>query len=52
MGNIIEKMRDHVPESFLGNCVFLATFVAITALDQGPAIEAIIFFSERSVRHL
>ena len=34
MGNIIEKMRDHVPESFLGNCVFLATFVAITALDM------------------
>ena len=41
MGDIIEKMRDHMPESFLRKYVLLAASLAVFARYDGSAIQAI-----------
>ena len=38
MGNIIHKMRYQVPEAFFWLNIFLATNLAKTALNNGPAV--------------
>ena len=43
-------MREHVPESFLGNYVFLAAYMTVFSLYDGAAIEAVFLFTLRYVR--
>ena len=50
MGNVVKKMGDHMPEGFLGDNILLAANVTITAVDDGAAVQAVIFFSQRNVR--
>ena len=50
MGDIIRKMRHHVPETFLGNYVFLAAYMTVFSLYDGAAIEAVFLFTLRYVR--
>ena len=45
MGNIIKEMGNHVPESFFWNYIFLAAMLAVTPLDNGATIQAILLFS-------
>ena len=45
MRDIIKEMGDHVPESFFGYHVFLAAMLAIAALNDRTAVQAILFFS-------
>ena len=45
MGDIIKKMREHMPESFLRHNVFLPAIVAIRPLNQGAAVQAVFLFS-------
>ena len=49
MRDVIKEMRDHVPERFLGNHVFLATNMAVTAMNKGAAIQAVVLFSQWNV---
>ena len=52
MGNIIKKMSNHVPESFLGYYILLATLMTIMTLYNGAAVQAVFFFPFGYVRHL
>lgn len=45
MSYIIEEMRDHMPEGFLGHNVLLAANLAISSLYNSTAIQAILFGS-------
>ena len=52
MGDIIKKMSEHVPESFLWLGILLSTCLAISPLYRSAAIQAISFFPQRGVTHL
>ena len=52
MGDIIKKMSEHVPESFLWLRVFLSAYMAITPQDRSTAIQTIRFFPQGGVTHL
>lgn len=52
MGDIIEKMSEHVPESFLWLDILLSTNLAITSQYSSAAIQTISFFPQRGVTHL
>ena len=45
MGDIIKKMLHHVPEGLMGNHIFLAAFLAVFALDNAAAVQAILLFT-------
>ena len=45
MGDIIKEMGDHMPEGFLWHYIFLPASLAIPALDNSAAIQAILLFS-------
>ena len=49
MGDVVKKMRDHVPESLFGNHVFLAANMAIPAMYKGAAVQAVVLFSQWNV---
>ena len=51
MGDVIKEMGHHMPESFLGYHIFLAANMAIPALDDSAAVQAILFFSLRNMGH-
>ena len=51
MSNIIKKMSDQVPERFFGFEVFLAADMTIPAMDNSPAIKAILFFTLGQMGH-
>ena len=51
MGDVVEEVRHHMPETFLGDYVFLATDMAITSLHDRATIEAILFSAFRDMRH-
>jgi len=51
VGDIIQEMLDHVPESFMGHNIFLATIMAILTLHNSATVQAILFFTLRDVRH-
>ena len=52
MGNVIKKMQDHAPKTFFGLYIFLAAYMTVFPLDNCPAIQAILFFSFWTVRHV
>lgn len=52
MGDIVYKMCSKMPETFFRFNVFLPADMAITALNNGPAVETILFFSFGEMRHL
>ena len=52
MGDVVQKMGEHMPESFLWLCVFLSTNLTVPPLHYRAAIQTIIFFSKRSMTHL
>jgi hypothetical protein len=52
MGDIIKKMSEHVPESFLWLRILLSTSLAITSQYRRVAIKAISFFPQWGVTHL
>jgi len=45
MGNVIRKVSDHVPEGLFGDNIFLATDMAVFAMDDGATIKAVLFSS-------
>ena len=45
MRDIIQEMREHMPECFLGHHIFLPAYMAETTLDYCTAIETILLFS-------
>lgn len=47
MGDIIEKMGDHSPETFFGFNILLPADMTIFPMHQGAAIETVLFFSLR-----
>lgn len=49
MGDIIQEMLHHVPEGLVGNHVLLSALVAVPALNNGAAVQAILFFSLRNM---
>ena len=51
MRDVIKKMREHMPESFLRHNIFLATVLAIMPLHNGAAVKAIFFCPLRCVAH-
>ena len=50
MGDVVKEMSDHMPECFLRDHILLAANVAITAVNDSAAIQAVIFFSQRNMR--
>ena len=50
MGDVVKEMGDHMPECFLGDNILLPANVAVTAVDDSAAIQAVIFFSQRNMR--
>ena len=52
MGDIIQKMGEHVPESFLWFGILLPACMTITPLYRSAAIQAIRFFPQRGMTHL
>ena len=50
MGDIIKKVRKHMPESFLRNHILLATVLAIMPQYGSAAVKAIFLFSLRYMR--
>ena len=51
MCDIVEEMRDHVPEGFLGHHVFLAAYMAIFSLHDRAAIQTVFFFALGGMGH-
>lgn len=51
MGDIIKKMDDEIPKTFLGNYVLLATHVAKTPHDSSSTIQTVFFVAFRCVAH-
>lgn len=51
MRNVIKEMSDHVPEGFFGFYIFLAAVLAIMALNNRSAVQAIFFFSLWRMAH-
>jgi len=51
MGDIVKKMDNKIPEVFTGHFIFLPANMTITAMDNGSAIQTIIFFSFRTMGH-
>lgn len=51
MGNIIKKMSEHVPKSFLWHHILLPAMLAITALYHRAAVQAVLFCSLGNMRH-
>ncbi len=51
MGDIVKKMSEHMPEGLLWLYILLAAFLAKTTLNDGPAVQAILLFSFRNMRH-
>ena len=49
--NIIEEMSHHMPKSFFGHYILLPALLAIAALHYRTAIQAILLFSLRDMRH-
>lgn len=45
MSDIVKKMGNHVPESFLRHYILLATVLTITAFYYCTTVQAILFFS-------
>lgn len=52
MSDVVKKVCDHMPEGFFWHHIFLAAFLTIMPLHNGPAIQAILFFSLRNMGHL
>ena len=52
MGDIVKKMSEHMPESFLWLSILLPTCVAISPEYRSAAIQAVSFFPQRGVTHL
>lgn len=50
MRDVVKEMGDHMPECFLGDNILLPANVAVTAVDDSAAIQAVIFFSQRNMR--
>ena len=50
MSNVIKKMRNHMPECFLGLHILLAANMAVFPLHRGATVQAILFFSLRGMR--
>ena len=50
MSDIVKKMRDHMPKGFFWLQVLLAANMTIPALDDGAAVQAILFFPLRGMR--
>ena len=51
MRDIIKEMGHHMPERFLWNHVFLAANMAIPAMNDGTAVQAIILLTLRDMGH-
>ena len=51
MSDVVEKMSEHVPESFMRLHIFLAAIMTIPALYHGTAIKAVFLRSQRCVAH-
>ena len=51
MGDVIKKMREHMPEGLLGHYIFLPAYMAIASLYGRAAIQAILFLSLGDVGH-
>ena len=52
MSDIIKKMSEHVPESFLWLRILLSASLAITPQYRSVTIKAIGFLPQRGVTHL
>lgn len=52
MGDVVKKMSEHVPESFLWLRILLSANLAITTQHRCIAIKTIGFFPQWSVTHL
>ncbi len=52
MSDIIEKMRDHMPECFFGKNILLATGLAVFTRYDRSAIQTVLFGSLWYVRQL
>ena len=51
MGNIIKEMREHMPKGFFRHHVFLPANMAVMTLYNGPAVQAVLLFTLRDMRH-
>jgi hypothetical protein len=49
MGDVVKKMRDHVPERLFWNHVFLAANMAISAMYKGTAVQTVVLLSQWNV---
>ena len=50
MGDVIKKMSDQMPESFFGHYILLPAVLTITALNNDPAVQAILILSFWNMR--
>lgn len=51
MGDIVQKMLNHMPEAFMRLSIFLPALVTPTAVESAATVEAGVFFPEFFVRH-
>ena len=51
MCDVIKKMSDHMPESFLWLHILLAAYMAVFTLHRSATVQAILFFSLGVMRH-
>ena len=51
MCDVVKEVSKHVPESFLRHYIFLPAYMAITTLHNSAAVQTILLFSLRDMRH-